>query len=59
MASEFIFPFGRLNLASLTPEKRYQIIKETGLVEIEAVEIFKYEKNNVVNKVLLLHKSFI
>lgn len=46
MASEFILPFGRLNLASLTPEKRNEVIAQTGLTETEAIEIFEYGKNN-------------
>lgn len=46
MASEFLLPFVRLNLFSLTPEKREQIKEETGLDETEAVEIFEYGKNN-------------
>lgn len=45
MVSEFIFPYSRLNLASLTSEERKTIWK-TGLLEEEVVEIFKYEKNN-------------
>ncbi len=46
MTSEFLFPYGQLNLASLIPEKREEVIQQTGLQEIEAVEIFKYRKNN-------------
>lgn len=46
MTSEFFLPFGRLNLAFLGPEKRDQVIQETGLVHTEAVEIFEYGKNN-------------
>ena len=46
MTSEFLLPFGRLNLFSLTPERREQIKEETRLVETEAVEIFEYGKNN-------------
>ena len=69
MTSEFLFPYGRLNLASLTPEKREEVIQQTGLQEIEAVEIFKYGKNNdeywdgaklhkqVVNKALLIAEA--
>lgn len=46
MTSEFILPFGRLNLASLSPERREEIVQETGLIETEAVEVFEYGKNN-------------
>ncbi len=46
MTSEFLFLFGRLNLFSLTPERRKQIKEETRLVETEAVEIFEDGKNN-------------
>lgn len=46
MASEFLFPYGQLNLFSLFLEKREEIKKEIGLVEIEVVEIFEYGKNN-------------
>ena len=46
MTSEFFLPYGRLNLASFTPEKREEVIQQTGLQEIEAVENFEYEKNN-------------
>ena len=46
MASKFLLPFGRLNLFSVTPERREQIKEETRLVEREAVEIFEYGKNN-------------
>lgn len=46
MTSEFILPFGQLNLASLSPEKREEIVQETELIETEAVEVFEYGKNN-------------
>ena len=46
MVSEFILPFGRLNLASLPPEKRQEVIKKTGLMHTKLLEIFEYEKNN-------------
>ena len=46
MVSEFILPFGRLNLASLTPEKREEVLEKTGLIHTEAVEVFEYGKNN-------------
>ncbi len=46
MVSEFILLFGRLNLASLAPEKREEVLSRTGLIYTEAVEIFEYGKNN-------------
>ena len=46
MVSEFIFPYGRLNLASFTPKKREEVVQQTGLKITEAVEIFEYGKNN-------------
>ena len=46
MVSEFILPYERLNLAFLTPEKREEVIQQTGLTFTEAVEIFEYGKNN-------------
>lgn len=30
LVSEFILPYGRLNLASLTPEKREEVVQQTG-----------------------------
>ena len=68
MVSEFILPYGRLNLASLTSEER-ETIRGTRLLEEEAVEIFEYGKNNdgywdgaklhqqVVNKALLIAEA--
>ena len=41
MVLEFIVPFGRLNLTSLTSEKRQEIMKKTGLTHIEAVKVFE------------------
>lgn len=46
MTFEFILPFGRLNLASLSPERREEIVQETRLIETEAVEVSEYGKNN-------------
>lgn len=69
MVTEFILLFGRLNLASLTPEKREKVIEKTGLRHTEAVEVFEYGKNNdgdwdgaklhqqVVNKTLPVAKA--
>ncbi len=46
MTSEFLFPFGQLNLAFLSPEKRDEVVEKCGLVSTKVVEIFKYKKNN-------------
>ena len=46
MTSDFILPYGRFNLSSLTPERREEIAQITGLLETESVEIFEYGKNN-------------
>lgn len=66
MTFEFFLYFGFLNLFFLILEKREQIKKKTKLVEIKAIEIFKYRKNNdkhcdrtrlykqIVDKVLLI-----
>ena len=69
MVWEFIPLFGRLNLASLTPDKRQKVMKKTSLMHTEAIEVFEYGKNNndywdgaklhqqVVNKALLIAKT--
>ena len=41
MISEFLFPFGRLNLTSLSQEKRDDIVEKCGLVITEAAKIFE------------------
>ena len=46
MTLEFLLPFGRLNLASLSPEKRDEVVEKCELVSTEAVEIFEYGENN-------------
>lgn len=46
MVSEFLLPFGCLNLSSLSQQKRDEIVLKTGLALTEAVEIFKYGKNH-------------
>ena len=46
MVSEFIFPFGHLNLALLSPKKKEEVLKKSGLMYTKLVEIFEYEKNN-------------
>ena len=45
MVSDFLLPFGRLNLSSLSQEKKDKIILTT-LTSTEAVEIFEYGKNH-------------
>lgn len=46
MASEFLLPFGRLNLSSLSTEKKKEVVEKTGLTITEAVELFEYGKSN-------------
>lgn len=46
MVSEFLPPFGRLNLLSLSEDKQQEIRQRTGLTVTEAVELFEYGKNN-------------
>lgn len=46
MASEFLLPFGRLNLSSLPQEKINEVLSTTGMTVTEAVEIFEYGKNH-------------
>ena len=46
MVSEFLLPFGRLDLSSLSLEKRHEVIEKVGLTHTEAVENFEYGKNN-------------
>ena len=46
MTSDFISPYRQLNLNFLTLERREEIAQTTRLLEIEAVEIFEYGKNN-------------
>lgn len=46
MTSDFILPYRRLNLNSLTLKKSENITQTTRLLEMEAVEIFEYRKNN-------------
>ena len=69
MTSNFLLSFGWLNLASLCSEKKKEVIEKCGLLEMEAVEIFKYRKKNngywdrvklnkqVVSKVLLIMEA--
>lgn len=70
MVSEFLLPFGQLNLLSLFKEKQKEVIEKMWLTIIEVVELFEYKKNNkkywdraklynqVVNKVLSIAKAF-
>ena len=46
MISDFLLPFGQLNLASLSFQKRKEVVEKCGLLETKAVEVFEYEKNN-------------
>lgn len=60
--------FGQLNLASLSSQKKKNIIEKYDLLEIKVFKIFEYEKNNnkywdrailskqVVNKVFTIAK---
>ncbi len=41
IVSEFILPFGRLNLASLAPKKMEKVLNRTRLTHTEVVEIFE------------------
>lgn len=44
--SDFLLLFGRLNLASLSSEKRKEVMEKCGLLETKAVGVFKYGKSN-------------
>ena len=69
MVSEFFLPFGRLNLSSLSLEKRQEVIEKADLTHTKAVKIFEYGKSNdgywdeaklhqqVVNKALLITEA--
>ena len=46
MISDFLLPFSRLNLASLSFEKKKNVEENYSLLETEFVEVFKYRKNN-------------
>lgn len=46
MVSEFLLPFGRLNLASLSELSHKELMDRCGLTETEAVEIFEFGKIN-------------
>lgn len=46
MVSDFLLPYGRLNLSSLSPEKEKEIIESKSLTVTEAAELFEYGKNH-------------
>lgn len=46
MTSDYLLPFGQLNLAFLSFQKRKEVVEKCGLLGTEAVEVFEYEKNN-------------
>jgi hypothetical protein len=46
MVSEFLLPFSRLNLATLSTEEQEDLVTRCGLAATEAVEIFEFGKNN-------------
>lgn len=47
MVSEFLLPFGRLNLFSFSEERQKKVMEKTGLTFKEAVELFEYGKNSL------------
>ena len=70
MTPNFLFSFGGLNLASLSPEKKKRGCRKVWSFRTKVVKVFEYEKNNnwcwdraklhkqIVNKVLLITKAF-
>lgn len=46
MASDFMLPFGRFNLFSLSEEKRKKVMEKIELTITAAVELFEYGKTN-------------
>ena len=46
MVSEFLLPFGCLNLLSFSEEKQKEVKEKAGLTITEAIELFEYGKNN-------------
>lgn len=46
MVSEFLLPFGRLNLSFLSELSQKELVDKYGLTVTEAVEIFEFGKNN-------------
>lgn len=46
MTSEFILPFGQLNLASFLLERREKIVQKIRLIETKSIEVLEYKNNN-------------
>ncbi len=46
MTSDFLLLFGRLSLASLSSKKMREVVEKCDLLDIEAVKVFEYRKNN-------------
>ena len=46
ITSDFLLLFGWLNLAFLSSKKKKEVEEKCGLLETEAIEMFKYGKNN-------------
>lgn len=46
MVSEFLLPFSRLNISSLSELSHQDLVERRGLTETEIVEIFEFGKNN-------------
>lgn len=46
MASDFLLPFGQLNLSSLLIKNKKEVIEKTEPRITEAVELFEYGKSN-------------
>ncbi len=46
MVFEFLLPFDRLNLLSLSEEKQKEMMEKTELTILKAVKLFEYGKNN-------------
>lgn len=46
MVLDFLLPFSRLNLSSLSFEKEKEIVEKVGLTVTEAAELFEYGKNH-------------
>ena len=55
MTSKFFLSYKQLNLVFLTLEKREEIIQQTELQEIEAVQIFEYRKIMMVIEMELIY----
>lgn len=47
MIFKFFSSYSQLNLFFLSSKKKEEIKEEIGLIEIEAIEIFEYGKNNI------------